>query len=160
MAQGRGVCGSGSHCCKRPVFGSTVYPRAARASLALDLRGTLARCFTRGFSFLRDCALISTSQTRSGIFAHPSRGGATSPAHSLRSPPLYSIAKDRLAGSCAVLRCPLTCAVNGQQHSSSCFVCNSQYHGLVQGGAPAPAISGLARARPLPLPPGHSASPL
>jgi hypothetical protein len=31
-----------------------------------------------------------------------------------------------------VLRCPLTCAVNGQQHSSSCFVCNSQYHGLVQ----------------------------
>jgi hypothetical protein len=68
------------------------------------------------------------------------------------------------AGS-AVLRCPLTCAVNGQQHSSSCFVCNSQYHGLVQGGAaPAPATSGLAlaraRARLLPPPPpGHSAFP-
>jgi hypothetical protein len=33
-----------------------------------------------------------------------------------------------------VLRCPLTPAVNGQRHSSSCFVCNSQYpgyHGLV-----------------------------
>jgi hypothetical protein len=53
-----------------------------------------------------------------------------------------------------VFRCPLTCAVNGQQHSSSCFVCNSQCHGLVQGGAPAPATSGLARARLLPPPPG------
>jgi hypothetical protein len=58
-----------------------------------------------------------------------------------------------------VLRYPLTCAVNGQQHSSSCFVCTSQYHGLVQGGAPAPATSGLARARLLPLPPGIWAFP-
>jgi hypothetical protein len=56
----------------------------------------------------------------------------------------------------AVLRCPLTYVVNGQQHSSSCFVCNSQYHGLVQGGAPAPATGGPVRARLLPLPPGHS----
>jgi hypothetical protein len=41
-----------------------------------------------------------------------------------------------------VLRCPLTHAVNGQQHSGSYFVCNSQYHGLVQGGALAPATGG------------------
>jgi hypothetical protein len=41
-----------------------------------------------------------------------------------------------------VLRCPLTYSVNGQHHSSSYFVCNSQYHGLVQGGALAPATGG------------------
>jgi hypothetical protein len=58
-----------------------------------------------------------------------------------------------------VLRCPLASTANGQQHSSSCFVCNSQYHGPVQGGALAPAAGGLARARSLPLPPGHSAPP-
>jgi hypothetical protein len=51
--------------------------------------------------------------------------------------------RDRLAGSCAGLLCPLTHAINGQQHSSSsCFVCNSQCHGLVQGGALAPATGG------------------
>jgi hypothetical protein len=38
-----------------------------------------------------------------------------------------------------LLRCPFTHTANGQQHSSCCFVCHSQYHGLVQGGAPAPA---------------------
>jgi hypothetical protein len=44
-----------------------------------------------------------------------------------------SLVQDRLAGSPlrAVLRCPSTYSVNGQQHSSSYFVCNSQYHGLV-----------------------------
>jgi hypothetical protein len=40
--------------------------------------------------------------------------------------------------------------VNGQQHSSSYFVCNSQYHGLVQGGALAPATGGSRMWGPLP----------
>jgi hypothetical protein len=49
-----------------------------------------------------------------------------------------------------VLRCPLTYSVNGQQHSSSYFVCSSQHHGLVQGGAPAPATGGACLQGPLP----------
>jgi hypothetical protein len=59
-----------------------------------------------------------------------------------------------------VLRCPLAPTANGQQHSTSCFVCNPQCNGLVQGGALAPETGGLARARSLPLSPGRSASPL
>jgi hypothetical protein len=97
--------------------------------------------------------MMHISDPKRICFAHPSRGGATFPARSLRSPALYSIACDCLAGSCAVLRCPLTTAVNGQRHSSSCFVYNSQYHGLVQGDALAPATGGPARARSLPPPP-------
>jgi hypothetical protein len=51
-----------------------------------------------------------------------------------------------------VVRCPLAHSVNGQHHSSSCFVCNSQYHGLVlvQGGALAPTTGGTCLQGPLP----------
>jgi hypothetical protein len=98
------------------------------------------------------------------FFAHPSRWRKfSSLPFPSATPALFDrLRPPRLAGSCTVLRCPLTCAVNGQQHSTSCFVCNPQYHGLVQGGAHAPAATGgAARARPLPppLPPRHSAPP-
>ena len=50
-----------------------------------------------------------------------------------------------------MLRCPLTYAANGQQHSSSYCVCNPQHHGVVQGGALASATGGPVSARYLPL---------
>jgi hypothetical protein len=84
---------------------------------------------------------LSSSSDPERKFSHPGCG-ATFPSPSLRPPRFIRLRGDRLAGSCAVLRCPLAHAANGQQHSSSCFVCDSQHHGLVQGGALAPALAG------------------
>jgi hypothetical protein len=99
------------------------------------------------------CTVLHVAHFRSGaehgIFP-PKSVEQLFPAPSLRSPRFIRSLGDRLAGSCAVtLRCPLTPSANGQQqqHSSSYFVCNPQYHGLVQGGALAPATGRLARAR-------------
>jgi hypothetical protein len=52
-----------------------------------------------------------------------------------------------------VLRCPVAYLVNGKQHCSSYFVCNSHYHGVVHGGALAPATGGTCLQDPLPAPP-------
>jgi hypothetical protein len=92
LAQGQGVRGSGSHCCKRPGLGSTV-PRAlkltrSRAPFDEGSRDSPREASPSHETVLRDAHLRSEVE----FFAHPSRGGATFPARSLRSPPLYSIA--------------------------------------------------------------------
>jgi hypothetical protein len=70
-------------------------------------------------------------------------GGAAKPAGGA---PLLAAARQRLGGGGG--EGGLT-----DLYPPGCFVCNSQYHGLVEGGAPAPATGGLARARLLPLSP-------
>jgi hypothetical protein len=120
-------------CRKRPGLGSAVL-RVAGDHSWLELAGKHTRRYCEcGSPFPRDCAPCRTSQIRSGFFSHPSRGGATffQPLPFGHPPALF----DRLevvwpGSSCAVPRYPLTSTANGrQQHSSSCFVCNSQYRG-------------------------------
>ena len=43
----------------------------------------------------------------------------------------------------------ITGAVNGQQHSTSYFVCGPRHYGVAQEDAPAPAAGGAAWDRPL-----------
>jgi hypothetical protein len=105
--------------------------------------------------------MMHISDPKRNILAHPSRGGTTSatPAsfdrlrssggeQELRRAPLYPLVDLHAAGgqhrnsSCYVRNSQyrgvmqggaLAPATNGQQHNISCFVCNSQYHGLVHG---------------------------
>jgi hypothetical protein len=99
----------------------------ARASLV-----NTRRYSESGSPFPRGCAACPKRN-------FPRPGGETfpSPFAPFGHPALFFIRslRGRLAGSCEVLRCTLTARANGQQHSSSCFVCNSQYHGLVPLGA-------------------------
>jgi hypothetical protein len=109
------------------------------------------------------CATQFTFQIRSGI--SPTQvGGACGgsqqllfPAPSLRSPRFIRSLRGRLAGSCAVLRRPLTHAVNGQHHSSSYFctaffaVLSSTHHGP-RAGTRRRACAGDWRAYWGPLP--------